>query len=442
LIPFFPLKVRKGQNYEFFNPLDLQEYELNYDAYRILEMCDGISTPREIAERRAGESGESPEESMAVVGPFLDDMYRSSFITGKADPVVPYRGYPPPSTVFLEITGRCNLRCAHCLHPDEEPRGPELTTDEVFRVSEELASAGVKGVVIGGGEPLARRDFRKILSHIAARSLAQICVVSNGTLITKQIARSLAENRAGIQISIDGDTPALHDQMRGVPGAFDKAIRGLRYLIEAGVDPEVCATVTSRNAVRILQIRSMVRGLGVTKFRVQRVVGIGRGRSNGKELIIPPAKMKALVERLEQERIPVSSFGFTLTTPPDAPVDLCGSGTCSAGTTSCAITSDGTVIPCSYFWGFAGENIRDHSFSWIWEHSAVLRYFRSIRLKDINGVCQNCKWLSTCCGGCKAENYASGDLFNSSPTCWVADELRQKLPAQTMGQGAQTNTSP
>jgi radical SAM protein with 4Fe4S-binding SPASM domain len=91
------------------------------------------------------------------------------------------------------------------------------------------------------------------------------------------------------------------------------------------------------------------------------------------------------------------------------------------------ITPEGNVIPCTCFWGINGENLRDHTFQWIWENSVLLNYFRNIRLNDIKGACRDCKWLLLCHGGCKAENYLNGDIFGSSRSCWVANAMRQTI---------------
>lgn len=70
-----------------------------------------------------------------------------------------------------------------------------------------------------------------------------------------------------------------------------------------------------------------------------------------------------------------------------------------------------------------GENVRNHSFQWIWENSALLNYFRNIKLDEIKGHCRECKWFMRCRGGCRAECYMNGDLFGSNKNCWVAEEI-------------------
>jgi radical SAM protein with 4Fe4S-binding SPASM domain len=433
VIPFFPLKVRKNEGYRIFNPVDSSDYEMNYPGYRILEMCDGMHSPEEIAEILAGESVGSNLNILEEVNLFLSSAYESSLITSKKERFSLVKGYPPPLNVFWDITGKCNLCCLHCCHTEHEEREEDLPYEETCRIADEIAAFGVKNIIISGGEPFARQDFMKILTYISSRGFDSVNVCTNGTLVTPSIARDLSLMHVNVQVSLDGDTAGLHDRIRGKPGTFEKTLRGIRYLVAAKVPVTICSMLLSLNADRILQIRTLVHELGVESFRVQRLIQVGRGKIHGSTLMLQPDEMKEITKRLIQEHISVTSFTLTLEPPSGIPADSCGSAACSAGTTSCSITSDGTVIPCAYFWGFKGYNVRDHSFGWIWEHSPVLQYFRTIQIRDINGVCRQCQWLSQCNGGCKAENYASGDLFNSSPACWVAAELERERVGREAG---------
>jgi len=166
-----------------------------------------------------------------------------------------------------------------------------------------------------------------------------------------------------------------------------------------------------------------MKKLGVAQHRFQGVLPVGQGRENSARLALAPERMRQLVAYLEEQGVPVTSYTFTLKPAPEEPVDFCSSGACSAASSVCAVTADGRVVPCSYFWGYRGDSLRDHSFAWIWENSPLLRYFRTIRLDDVHGVCRECRWLALCHGGCKAENVINGDLFTAAGSCWVAAEL-------------------
>lgn len=422
--PFFLVKTVKGNEYHVFNPVDNREYELNYIACRILEQCNGQTSIVEITDSVAGEFGMSHPEAEAQVSGFLDQMTGLGMIAWKEGTIGKHCGWPPPSTVFWDITGRCNLRCAHCFYPDEKACTGELTTEEVKRVLEEMAACAVGGITFSGGEPLLRRDFLDIAEHAGTLGFPSVGVATNGTLVNRKTAKRLQAAGLSVQVSIDGDCAEIHDRIRRVGGAFSRAVRGIEILLNEGIDVSVCTTATNLNVERIPNIIKLMDELGVKTYRVQGMLPVGRGNRNAGELRLSPSRMKQLVEYLEERNIHVSSYNFTLKPPPEEPADYCATGGCSAANSICSITAEGNVVPCTYFWGLNGDNLRHHTFRWIWENSTLLNYFRSIRLSNVKGLCRECKWLSLCHGGCKAENYMSGDTFDSNRNCWVADQTR------------------
>jgi len=425
LRPYFPLRVVKGEGYSVFNPVDNQDYRINLSGYRILELCDGNRTMEEIARDLAGPLRLDAGDALAYVEEFLAEMTALGMLCRRREAIPPPTPWAPPQTVFWDVTSACNLRCVHCYGTSETPAPGELSTSEALRVIEEMVACGVEAISFSGGEPLLRKDFIELAAHAGRQGFKSVGVATNGTLIDERMARRLQSTGIDVQVSIDGDSAEIHDAQRGVPGAFAKALAGIGALREAGCPVSVCTSVTRLNVERIPAIIELMERLGVNRFRVQGLVSTGRGLDNRENLGLEPQRMRELVAYLEERNIRISSYNFTLKPPPAGPVDFCGTGACSAGASICSITSEGRVVPCTYFWGMHGDDLRAHSFGWIWENSRLLNYFRSIRLDDVKGICRECAWLSVCHGGCKAENFAAGDLFASNRTCWVAEELRE-----------------
>jgi radical SAM protein with 4Fe4S-binding SPASM domain len=423
--PFFFLKVRKGNDYQVFNPVDNTEYVVNYIGYRILEQCDGAHTPEEISDSVAKDFGLAKPDAVDYVTVFLDEMYRLGMIAWRQEKFDYYRNWNAPSTVFWDITGECNLRCVHCYNFEGKQHENELSTEEIKRALEEMSVFSVKSISFSGGEPFLRKDMLEIVHHATGLRFNSVGVSTNGILLDGDIARQLTAANLNVQVSIDGDEAQVHDMARGVKGAFDGAVRGIKLLLEEGVNLSVCTTASKWNVESIPNIIQLMDDLGVKNYRVQGVVPMGRGKMNAGDLRLSPTRMKELVQYLENRNIQVSSYNMTLKPPPTDPVNFCDSGVCSAASSVCSITPQGNVVPCTYFWGLNGDNLRDRTFQWIWENSALLNYFRSVRLNDIKGLCRDCKWLLSCHGGCKAENYSNGDMFESSRSCWVAEEMRR-----------------
>jgi MoaA/NifB/PqqE/SkfB family radical SAM enzyme len=100
-------------------------------------------------------------------------------------------------------------------------------------VLEELVGMGCRKVHFSGGEVLVRPGFVDLAEHAAAIGL-KTNFTTNGTLIDRELARRLA--RAGVNsvsVSLDGPDARSHDEVRGVDGAFDRTVRGIRWLRRA-----------------------------------------------------------------------------------------------------------------------------------------------------------------------------------------------------------------
>jgi MoaA/NifB/PqqE/SkfB family radical SAM enzyme len=193
------------------------------------------------------------------------------------------------STLWIQVTGTwCNLACTHCLN-SSGPANPwlkRLDTDTVLRYVKEGAELGVKEIYYTGGEPFLHNDMLLIIAH--SLEVAPTTVLTNGTLITDQVADDLAElseNSAyslEIRISIDDIDPVKNDRIRG-QGAFVKAVRALELLYSRGLLPIVTATEILMEELpegsgMYERFRDFLLSLGIAKPRVKimPVFSIGR----------------------------------------------------------------------------------------------------------------------------------------------------------------------
>ena len=150
--------------------------------------------------------------------------------------------------VFWETTVGCNLRCAHCRAAAEPGRSPEeLSTEEALAFVDDLAGFADPILILSGGEPLYRPDILEVATH-ASRQGFRVALATNGTLLDDAMAGKIASS--GIQrvsISLDGVDAKVHDVFRGVPGAFDRAVAGIRHLKQHRVEVQINTTVTRHN---------------------------------------------------------------------------------------------------------------------------------------------------------------------------------------------------
>ncbi len=134
-----------------------------------------------------------------------------------------------PLYVKIKVIFGCNLRCQMCNHwrrPHERP----LSIERFKQVVEELAALGCRKIHFSGGEALLRPQLPDLLAHTAALGI-RTNLTSNGTLIDKELALRLVETGLrSINISLDSPEAAVHDQIRGMPGAWKQTTRAIRNL--------------------------------------------------------------------------------------------------------------------------------------------------------------------------------------------------------------------
>jgi len=356
-----------------------------------------------------------------------------------------------PFLVVWDITHRCNLRCAHCYQDARKALPGELNTEEAKKVLDELAAAGVVAIAFSGGEPLMRPDIRDIIRYAKEKSFF-VSLASNGTLIDDALAGELvALGLDYIEISLDAANAAHHDSFRGVHGAFDRTVAGIRACVRAGIDTGIATTVTARTVDQVPAIHALAASLGVTRMMCFNFVPTGRGVEmvdqditpdqrealhkwilemdhSGKNPVIlstAPQFARVAVEEEGGGGIPVAHFyaGNGLEGKTAALAEFIGG--CGAGRIYCSIEPEGTVQPC-VFLPISVGNLRNATFEEIWHNSEVFVRLRS--RDDLQGNCGECR-NRLLCGGCRARAYAYfGDIKAMDPGCKRNKKYRNSLP--------------
>ncbi len=185
-----------------------------------------------------------------------------------------------PFLIVWDFTHKCNLNCKHCYSNSGAINEEELTTKEALAVVDQLADAGVTALAFSGGEPLSRKDFFEVANHAVKRGL-YVSVATNGTLLTKENVQRLKQTGIHyVEISIDGATAKTHDTFRGVPGAFEKAVTGLRNCVEADLCACIATTATKSNLEEMPAIVSLAEEIGAERFTYFNFIPTGRAKAH------------------------------------------------------------------------------------------------------------------------------------------------------------------
>jgi len=167
-----------------------------------------------------------------------------------------------PLSGSIELTHRCNQRCVHCYNnlpmDDREARRNELSFEEYCRILDEITAAGCLWLLFTGGEIFIRPDFADIYTYAGHKGLL-ISLFTNGTLVTPAVADFLAAHRPfAIEISIYGRTRETHERITGVPGSYERTLRGIRLLSERALPLVVKTMVITLNKHEVRDMQRMV----------------------------------------------------------------------------------------------------------------------------------------------------------------------------------------
>jgi heme b synthase len=340
-----------------------------------------------------------------------------------------------PKWVAWEITRRCNLNCVHCRSSSEmDIKGhPDFSTEEAYRILDNIADYAKPVIVLSGGEPLLRKDVFDIAKYGTGKGM-RMCIATNGTLVTDEICEQMkAAEVKMVSLSLDGSTDAVHDDFRSQKGAFAGTVNAARLFKKHGVQFLINSSFTKRNQEEIPRVYKLAKELGATAWYMFMIVPTGRGEDIMHELISKEDYEEILNWHYQMEK----NESDLLVRPTCAPhyyrvvlqkqkeegekferrslkFSTGGSKGCIAGQVICLIDVDEDVLPCSYFPKSAG-NLREKSFKDIWENSELFLEMRDF--KKYKGRCGSCEYVSVC-GGCRARAYAiTGDYLEEEPFC-------------------------
>jgi len=382
--------------------------------------------------------------------------------------------------VFWEVTKGCNLRCIHCRATATELSSPtDLPTRTALNIIEQIAAAANPILVLSGGEPLYRSDIFQLARYGTDKGL-RVALATNGTLVTKDVARMIVD--AGVRrvsISLDGADALTHDSFRGIPGAFEAAVRGLQNLKALGMSVQINMTIARHNAHQLPDVLQLARNLGADALHTFLLVPVGCGVDIAAEQMVPPEEYERMLNWFYDQSL-VGGIELKATCAPHyfrvarqrraadrraaeqlasiAPVqtpkvlDRSSIGPTDMtmpGSTGIALKPQGIGQPVGHpgghpsdlnamtkgclagtgvcFISHEGEiypcgylpviagDLRKQTFADIWENSTVFHELRDT--SGLKGKCGCCEFRNVCMG-CRARAYAAtGDFMDEEPFC-------------------------
>jgi len=354
--------------------------------------------------------------------------------------------------VVWNVCRRCNLRCVHCYsHSRDERYSGEMTYDEGVKLINDLADFGVPVVLFSGGEPLMHPRIFEWIGHARQRGLRAV-LSTNGTRIDPGTAEKLKEfGLSYVGVSLDG-LEGTNDRFRGVPGAFQAALAGIRNCRKAGIKVGLRFTMNRRNAGDIPGIFDLIRKEEIPRVCFYHLVYAGRGS----ELIgedLSHAETRSAVDLIIDRTRDLHAEGrpvevLTVDNHCDGPylylrlrrenpgraadvLELLRmNGGNSSGVGIGCVSWDGSVYADQFWRHYSFGNVRQRTFGEIWtDTSNPVMAFLKDRKKLLEGRCARCRWLDVCNGNFRVRAEAvTGNLHACDPACYLTDEEIEEKP--------------
>jgi radical SAM protein with 4Fe4S-binding SPASM domain len=285
---------------------------------------------------------------------------------------------------------------------------------------------------------MLREDIYRLARYATDRSI-RVVMSPCGHLITKETVGLIKDS--GIQrisISLDGSNSRTHDAFRGVPGAFDAALRGIGFLAEAGIEFQINTTITKHNRDELQGILDLAKKLGAVAFNPFFLVPTGRGAAIADLELSPAEYEKALLWVYEKSRSETIEVRPTCaphynriaskqrhTVPHnEALVKMPGSHPggspksrgCLGGAEFIFVSHRGRVQPCGFLDLECGD-LRTSGFDLKTMYETSPQFLAIRDRTAYRGKCGKCDYLDSC-GGCRARAYAAmGDYLDEEPFC-------------------------
>jgi AdoMet-dependent heme synthase len=371
-----------------------------------------------------------------------------------------------PFLAIWEVTQSCDLACKHCraaaqpiAHPDE------LSNAEGKALIDQIADMHIPIFVFTGGDPMKRKDVFELIRYGADKGVQVALTPSATPLLTREAIFKLKEaGLVRLGISLDGSTPEIHDNFRGLPGAWERTIQAVEWANEAGIPIQVHTTISRHNANDLDDLCNLFEKLAIVMWNVFFLVPVGRGQLDdllsGDEFEKVFGKIYELSHRVSfqiktteamhyrryllQNNLEERKMGHG--NPHTAKHEYePGAPTADAKTRTMGwatrrvndgkgfmfISHVGNVYPSGFLPIHAG-NIRETPLADIYRNAPI---FKSLRdTSKLEGKCGACEYKEIC-GGSRARAYAvTGDPLAQEPCCiyqpknWDP-ELEQKAEA-------------
>jgi len=347
-----------------------------------------------------------------------------------------------PMLVIWEVTQACDLACVHCrASAQPERNSSELTTEQGYRLLDEIRSFGEPLMVFTGGDPLKRPDLYDLIRYSVKIGLRTNVTPSATPLLTAEAIEGFkAAGISRMAISLDGPDAASHDDFRGIPGTFERAMFALRHARDIGLDTQLQTTITQRNMSRLQEMADLATEVRTRMWSLFFLIVTGRALENDD---LAPAEYEKVFEFM-YELSKTAPFGVKTTEAmhyrryvaqrikaehgatenENAKGVAWRTAGVSDGKGFVFVSHQGEIFP-SGFLPVSGGNVLRDKLTAVYRESPLFKTLRDTAQRE--GKCGICEYQKIC-GGSRSRAYAfTGNYLAEDPNCIYQPHMAEAI---------------
>lgn len=330
-------------------------------------------------------------------------------------------------SAYLHVTNRCNLHCLGCYSLDAKRNcAKDLELEQLKCAALRLKEAGLKSLVISGGEPFMRKDLPELLQYCREIKIPEIFVITNGTLdIDYAKFKGLIDE---ITVSVDGYSEECQSFIRD-EGIFSKIVSSVNKIKELDIPVSILPTLHKKNYNNVPEYMKLAEELEVPlNFSILSVCDTAEFH----DFLLEDDNLRILAEALMETGVHIHDAS--------AECNLEAGLSCGAGKTIVSIDTDGSIYPCHMLHNSELKlgNILEASLKKEYLKKDILQKIEHANVDNIE-ECSSCEHRYFCSAGCRARSYYKNeDFLHKDSYCelskhfynMITDQLLESLEAR------------
>jgi len=277
-----------------------------------------------------------------------------------------YFNIKTPTTATISLTYDCQLDCVHCSRVDKiDGRKKTLSTKEMKKVIDDSLDLGVVNITFTGGDPFVRKDIYELIAHVDKKK-ANVILFTHGQTLNEASAKKLKEaGLYGLLVSLDHSKPEVHDQLRKLPGAFERAVKGALAVKSEGmlIGVSTYATREKLEDGSLEELLYFAEEKGFNEVVIFDPIPSGKFRDKLEEIVLTPLEREGVRKLSKKFLDRDNKMGVIAQSFVNSPF---GNG-CFGGYYQFYLTPYGDVNPCDFNPISLGNIRKDGGIKGVWE---------------------------------------------------------------------------